>query len=285
MNRPTIAVTGPLCALCLALPGCVNDPSIRVSRIVMGERSAEAVVVNFHLAADNPNDEIFPARLARYTVSVNGRQVFSGERSPEIALRNDAEQEFRLPATISLADGPLSGRQPYAISGSLQYTTPGQLAEVLFDTGVRRPSVSFASSGTIDFDAATGQVAADIPAAPARVRPAKAEPAPAPEPDPTPPPPRPRRAIHAYQPAAAPPPPPPPQPAPPKPTQPEPRPQPGTPMQPATPAPTPPPAPPPSAQPPAPAPATPPAPPAPPPREGFVPGKPIQPKPKDPPKP
>ena len=36
------------------------------------------------------------------------------------------------------------------IEGTLAYATPGQIAEVLFDLRVRRPSVRFSESGTVD---------------------------------------------------------------------------------------------------------------------------------------
>jgi hypothetical protein len=42
---------------------------------------------------------------------------------------------------------------PYRLSGTLQYITPGALAELLFDTGVSQPDVSFVQSGTIDLTA------------------------------------------------------------------------------------------------------------------------------------
>jgi len=38
----------------------------------------------------------------------------------------------------------------FEIAGHLAYTTPGQIAEILFDAGLRRPSVAFRDAGEID---------------------------------------------------------------------------------------------------------------------------------------
>jgi hypothetical protein len=38
----------------------------------------------------------------------------------------------------------------FEIEGKLSYTTPGSIAQVLFDTGVRRPSVHFRQEGEVD---------------------------------------------------------------------------------------------------------------------------------------
>ncbi len=43
-----------------------------------------------------------------------------------------------LPASVS-----------YSVKGQLQYNAPNRLAQILFDTGVRRPKVSFGSRGEL----------------------------------------------------------------------------------------------------------------------------------------
>ena len=45
----------------------------------------------------------------------------------------------------------LHGVRRYTLTGQVYYVTPGQLAEVLFDAGVRTPSESFSFEGEIDF--------------------------------------------------------------------------------------------------------------------------------------
>jgi hypothetical protein len=51
----------------------------------------------------------------------------------------------------------------YRLSGNVQYVTPGAFAEVLFDTGVRRPKTAFVQEGTIDLSAAPSPVPSILP--------------------------------------------------------------------------------------------------------------------------
>mgnify|MGYP001272880491 CR=1 FL=1 len=144
-----------LLALAFALVGCsgARAPSLSVSEVYVVERTSEGVAVEFVLDAENPNTVELPLRQVFYSLSVDGRRVFSGERSAEATLRRDGSQQIRLPAVVPLGTGEatLRGARPYRLHGTLRYVTPGAFAEAMFEAGLNRPSVSFSDSGTIDF--------------------------------------------------------------------------------------------------------------------------------------
>jgi hypothetical protein len=141
----------PLAVLAiLPLMGCANyaAPRLQVTGAHVAETSPQAAVLRFDFDAENPNEVELPLREIRYSVSIGGREVFRGVRSPESTLRRLGSQSFSIPA-VMLADHPLTLPADYAIDGTLVYITPGSFAQVLFDTGVRRPSVSFRHQGTL----------------------------------------------------------------------------------------------------------------------------------------
>lgn len=142
------------------LGGCTSyqSPQLSVAGAVPTERTDDGAAMLFTLDARNDNDVALPLRTVEYSVELDGRPVFSGTRSGEATLRQQGTQQVRLPAVVALTPGTAAsfgGRQRYRLSGSMFYVTPGQLAEVLFDAGVRTPSVPFSFEGEIDFAGAT----------------------------------------------------------------------------------------------------------------------------------
>ena len=88
----------------------------------------------------------------RYALRLNGQRVFSGTRSAEATVRRLGTQQFTLPAAIDLAEFDMpEGDVQYELSGSVVYVTPGEIAQLLFDAGVRKPRSSFQQTGVLDF--------------------------------------------------------------------------------------------------------------------------------------
>ncbi len=119
--------------------GCgYQSPVVSVGAATAGERTAAHTLVNITIEATNPNTIALPLRRLDYTVAAGGA-AFSGVRSPEATLPPGGTRTISFPAVLP-AGAPAG---PYTVSGTLLYTTPGQIAEILFDTGVSRPTVSF----------------------------------------------------------------------------------------------------------------------------------------------
>lgn len=129
--------------------------SVVEARII--DRSDDGAVVQFTIEAKNSNDKPMPLREARYSLELDGRSVFTGARSAETTLPKSRTQRFVLPAAVpaSLVSSIGSGAR-YRLVGTQTYVTPGAFAELLFDTGVSRPSVGFSAQGTIDEGGAVG---------------------------------------------------------------------------------------------------------------------------------
>lgn len=147
-----------LAAVAVVGSGCDNPsaPRLEHSTATLTDRTPEGVSMAFTLDAYNDNEIPLPLRDFEYTVSIDGRDVFRGTRSAEATLRRKGVQQLRLPAVIALEPGQEapSGMQEFRVRGTLTYVTPGKIAELLFDSGVRVPTANFKTEGQIDLGAA-----------------------------------------------------------------------------------------------------------------------------------
>lgn len=131
-----------------------SSPDITVDSGRVLDSTADGVVLEFNLTADNHNDVALPLKEVRYTLEVDGKPVFSGFRSPEATVRKFGTQRVRLPAVIALKGEPApSGEKTYRLTGTMVYTTPGEFEKILFENDVRRPEVSFSGEGNVQFGA------------------------------------------------------------------------------------------------------------------------------------
>jgi hypothetical protein len=159
--------------------GCASysAPSLRVTDVRCTEETSEGLALAFTLMARNDNDVALPLRAVEYELLLGGpeqgsdlRRVFRGTRSPEASLRQRGEQPIVLPAVVPLRDGAPrpTGVRRYRLWTRLTYITPGALAEVMFDTGVRRPVVTIESTGMLDFGEGPGSSVSLLDAAGSR---------------------------------------------------------------------------------------------------------------------
>ncbi len=136
-----------------ALVGCSSyrAPTFQVIDARVVDRTNDGAVVQFTIEAKNDNSIPIPLRQARYSMDLDGQTVFAGTRSPETTLHKSGTHQFVIPAAIKASSlAAISPSPRYRLSGSLTYITPGAFAELLFDTGVARPSAPFGGEGSID---------------------------------------------------------------------------------------------------------------------------------------
>ncbi len=145
-------------ALLPVLTGCTayRAPEIRLTGVFPTEVTDEATALRFMLDVTNPNDEPIELREVRYSLAVNGERVFLGRRAVGTTLHGGATTRIELPAVVPDAvAGFLANARPdevdYRLAGEMIYVTPGELAEILLDTGVRRPVARFDQSGRLSF--------------------------------------------------------------------------------------------------------------------------------------
>ncbi|MBX3406922.1 MAG: LEA type 2 family protein [Phycisphaeraceae bacterium] len=139
------------------LPACASTsaPRFEFAGASVTEHTAEGVAVSITVDAYNDNDIALPLRDIDYVVEIDGRTVFRGTRSAEATLRRRGVQQIRLPAVVVLAPGERgpTGEADIRLVGRVTYITPGKLAEILFDSGVRVPSAPVAVAGRVDLGA------------------------------------------------------------------------------------------------------------------------------------
>ncbi len=144
-----MAVLG--CVGATMLGGCVATASPRLSvadvRVteVSGGGSSMVVVVR----AENPNDQPLPLRDVEYRVSLDGSQVFSATRAAEAVLPRYGAVDLELPVAVPAGLRP-AGESEFRLSMVLHYLAPGKVAETLYDSGLRRPTVSGGGEGRVD---------------------------------------------------------------------------------------------------------------------------------------
>ncbi|MDQ7013246.1 MAG: LEA type 2 family protein [Planctomycetota bacterium] len=137
----------------LLLGGCSRraTPSAVVTDASIRDRTAEAAVIEFAIETTNPNDIELPMRDVVYTLSIEGERVFSGRRDAQATMPRGGTQEITLPAVVPMGEGGvMPGVYRYTLKGRVFYSLPSQLADVLFDAKLSRPSVMIADEGEID---------------------------------------------------------------------------------------------------------------------------------------
>ena len=148
-----------LLALIPLSTGCSSylPPTIELADISITDRSDEAWVVGVRVDMTNPNSEPLELLTFDYEFSLDGRVVFRGRRAAEATLSSRGTKTLALPSVLrfdridAAAARELEGRS-WSMRGSLIYVTPGEIAELLLDTGVRKPTVNFAGRGTFPDD-------------------------------------------------------------------------------------------------------------------------------------
>lgn len=148
-----------LLALAPLLGGCATGeaPRLNVTEASVTERTSDGMVIAFTLDATHDNPHALPLREINYTLSIGGREVFSGLRSPEATLPRFGRHTVTIPAAIPADLAPEPGEHDFELRGRITYLAPGRLAEVLFDAGLRRPTSSFRERGRIRIEYPDGE--------------------------------------------------------------------------------------------------------------------------------
>lgn len=155
--------SGLLFALLLILgaaTGCdtTKAPTVNMVEARVVQQRPEAALVELTLELTNANPDPLPLVEFTYTADLDGRRVFDSRRAAQATLRRLGTQSLILPVVVpgDFLSGALAGSHALVVSGKLSYIAPGQLGEVLFDTGVRVPKVSFSESVQVEFGSADG---------------------------------------------------------------------------------------------------------------------------------
>lgn len=139
-----------------ALAGCssTKNPSVSLASAGMGETSEQAATLRLWLHLENPNDTPLELMEFDYHVEVDGQRVYEGMRAAEMTLAQLSTRDVEIPAVVPFdkVNWPGGVAPPgtrVQVNGTLRYILPGAIAQTLFDTGVRRPRVSFRGEQTL----------------------------------------------------------------------------------------------------------------------------------------
>jgi len=164
-NRSAIVVSvkaacaGAAATLAVLLGGgcSFHAPAVELASSSVGQTTPSGSVIDVQLSIISKSDQPIPLRNIEYTVEVDGMGEagkFSGVRAAESTLRGGGTHALVVPAAFA-SGAPIPAGTPYRISGDLYYLEPGQIAAILYDYHLLRPSVSFSGSGTIGQSPAT----------------------------------------------------------------------------------------------------------------------------------
>ena len=150
-------LSSPALAVLLLLAGCSSyrEPTIDVQSAMVLDRTDEAILLGFEIELANPNEEPMDLLNFDYQLHVDGRRVFQGRRAALVSLNRGTSRIVRLPAVVPFdkarwTDGQLPGSFRYYLGGTLHYVAPGEIAEILLDTGLKRPRALFAARGDVE---------------------------------------------------------------------------------------------------------------------------------------
>lgn len=137
-------------------PGCsgFRAPTITINDVFVADATEEALALQFVMDLSNPNRAAVPLHEFVYTLAIDGKEVYAGRRTGGVTLSAQGSRQLLLPAVIPYsAVGWTADTLPagvtYTLTGQLQYNAPNRLAQILFDSGVRRPKVSFGKRGEL----------------------------------------------------------------------------------------------------------------------------------------
>lgn len=133
------------------LVGCSRGaaPIARVGTASVRERWEGRALIEVELVAENPRDVELPIREVAYEFRLDGKTVYRGTRQGLATISRRATQRVLLPVVVPDTSA-LDEAREFSLSGTLWYTTPSQLADVLFDAKISRPSVRFSGAGPVE---------------------------------------------------------------------------------------------------------------------------------------
>lgn len=125
----------------------VADPEARVTGATLTEQTDEGAAFAVTVELTNPNDFALPVTIASYRVNVDGRRYsFTGKSGA--SMPPTGTQTLTLRGAVPTEGADLTGAA-YEVSGHVVYEKPGEVRQVLAESGWPEPRLSFSGGGTI----------------------------------------------------------------------------------------------------------------------------------------
>lgn len=136
----------------------VTAPTATVRRVLLTQRTAEGVRLEVDLELANTNTVPLGVVSGRYALQLEGIGGYEGHETlhytipkpPDAAGAHQAGyQHVRLPLAFPFGPGQVVDT-PYEVHGWVTYEPPGEIRQLLTESGVPLPSVPFSGSGQIE---------------------------------------------------------------------------------------------------------------------------------------
>ncbi len=136
--------------------GCFLETPPRVSvrgvdLLAVGTDDPPSARLGIDVQLENPTGKPIQLELYNYTFVVDGssgRDSWSGEWSALRTLPAGETVDMVIPAVVPFTFAEEMETTRWRVSGWISYKAPGRLAQILFDTGFRRPEHGFSGQGT-----------------------------------------------------------------------------------------------------------------------------------------
>lgn len=146
---------GALACLMVCQGGCLFEtpPNVKVRGVhilEVGTAESPSVKLGVELTLENPTQE--PIQLEEYDYQViveseGQRERWSGSWSALRTLPSGDNVEMVVPAVVPYTFVNSPETASWRVSGTISYKAPGRLAQILFDSGFRRPKHGFSGRG------------------------------------------------------------------------------------------------------------------------------------------
>lgn len=139
-------------AALLLLGGCAFDtpPEVLVRGATItevGETQPPHLQLAVRLDLENPTEDPIQLETFEYTFRMEEGPAWSGSWSALRTLPPGETVPMEIPAVIPAGSDESTKQGPWRIEGTISYKAPGRWAQILFDTGFRRPTQSFRGRG------------------------------------------------------------------------------------------------------------------------------------------
>ena len=138
-----------------SLGGCFFEtpPNVSVTGLdvlAVGASDTPSAKLSVNLQLENPTPEPIQLEIYNYTVMVESegeRSRWTGVWSALRTLPAGQTVSMSIPAVVPYTFSQSPEKAEWRVSGTISYKAPGRLAQILFDTGFRRPEHQFNGRG------------------------------------------------------------------------------------------------------------------------------------------
>ena len=154
--RP-LALLVPVLLVGAALVGCntftegvVQRPTGEVLGVRIVEQTADGVRVEATLEVTNPNPVELPIEDASVSFTLADGKRFVSQVAPAVSLPPGGAQRFTVAAAVPKnRSGDTMIGSPYRLRTTLHYRPPGELRDILTESGVGLPSITIGGDGKL----------------------------------------------------------------------------------------------------------------------------------------